>query len=307
MNAGLVNRLSAREHELLADRVPFVHATVVRAQIPASVHAGDGALILSDGSIEGFVGGQCTENAVRMAALNAIDNGESILLRVLPEDSAAFPETPGARVVVNPCQSGGALEIFLQPRLPGPLLYIVGRSPIAEAVAEQCGALGFVVRRDDDERGPEGATAVLLSSHGGDEARMIRSALDAGVGYIGLVASRRRGAAVLAELELVAAERARIRSPAGLDIGARNPPEVALSILAEIIKAIRTEGLAGWRTTEPASAASRGSAEAIDPVCGMTVQIGPTTAHLAVAGRDYWFCGPGCRARYATTAETTGS
>jgi xanthine dehydrogenase accessory factor len=238
--------LSARESQLLADRVPFVHATVVRAQIPTSVHAGDGAIILRDGSIEGFVGGHCAESAVRNAALDAIGNGESILLRVLPEGAAEFPETVGAQVVVNHCHSGGALEIFLQPRLPGPLLYILGRSPIAEAVARQSEALGFVVRRDDDEHGPDGATAVLVSSHGGDEAGMIRAALDAGVGYIGLVASRKRGAAVLSEMTLTDKERDRIRTPAGLDIGARNAPEVALSIVAEIVKAIRTEGLTTW-------------------------------------------------------------
>lgn len=299
MTVGLA-RLSARESELLADRVPFVHATVVRAQIPASVHAGDGALILSDGSIEGFVGGQCTQSAVRVAALHAIGNGESILLRVLPEGEAGFPETPGARVVVNPCLSGGALEIFLQPRLPGPLLHVVGRSPIAEAVAEQCGALGFVVRRDDDERGPDGATAVLVSSHGGDEAGVIRAALDAGVGYVGLVASRGRGAAVLDEMGLTDAERARVHSPAGLDIGARNAPEVALSILAEIIRAIRTEGLPIWRATEPEPPPVE---EAVDPVCGMTVHIGPETPHLVVGDEDHWFCGPGCRDRYAETAS----
>jgi xanthine dehydrogenase accessory factor len=300
--------LSARESQLLADRVPFVHATVVRAQIPASVHAGDGAIILRDGSIEGFVGGQCTESAVRMAALNAIGNGESILLRVLPEGGAEFPETPGARVVVNPCHSGGALEIFLQPRLPGPLLFILGRSPIAEAVAQQSEALGFVIRREDDEHGYEGATAVLVSSHGGDEAGMIRAALDAGVGYVGLVASRRRGAVVLAELELTDAERGRIHSPAGLDIGARNAPEVALSILAEIIKVIRTEGLTTWQVAESeaeSAAADRPAqaVEAIDPVCGMTVRIGPATPHLTVGDYDHWFCGNGCRDRYAKTVK----
>jgi xanthine dehydrogenase accessory factor len=301
-------RLSTRQNKLVADRVPFVLATVVRAQIPASAHAGDGAIILSDGSIEGFVGGQCTENAVRVAALGAIQDGQSVLLRVLPEDGTEFPEAPGARVVVNPCLSGGALEIFLQPRLPEPLLHVVGRSPIADAVAEQCEALGFVVRDADDVLGPSGATAVVVSTHGGDEIGAIRAALDAGVGYVGLVASRRRGSAILDEMALTDAERARVHSPAGLDIGARNAPEIALSILAEIIQAIRTEGLtaptadAGSPPVVPVARA----AEAVDPVCGMTVLTGPDTPHLVVRGEEHWFCGPGCRDRYAQTAKVEG-
>ncbi len=103
--------------ELTDSRVPFVRATVVRAQEPSSAHAGDRAIILADGSIEGFVGGHCAASSVRSAALGTLGSGESLLLRVLPEDEG-FPETPGASVVVNPCLSGGALEIYLEPLLP---------------------------------------------------------------------------------------------------------------------------------------------------------------------------------------------
>ncbi len=127
MTAGM----SARMSELVAGGVPFAQATVVRVQSPTSVHAGDAAVILPDGSIEGFVGGHCTENSVRMAALDALDSGKSVLLRVLPEGEVAFPESEGARVVVNPCLSGGALEIFIQPQLPAPVIWVRGHSPIA--------------------------------------------------------------------------------------------------------------------------------------------------------------------------------
>src|ERR1700712_655578 len=113
-----VQRINARMSELLTQRVPFVHATVVRAQDPTSARAGDAAIVLADGTIEGFVGGQCAEGSVRSAALGALADGKTVLLRVLPDDAGSFPESPGAQVVVNPCLSGGAMEIFLEPLLP---------------------------------------------------------------------------------------------------------------------------------------------------------------------------------------------
>ncbi|SEE83463.1 XdhC family protein [Jiangella alba] len=291
----MTTAIDDRAGELLAGRIPFVHATVVRAQVPASARAGDDAIILADGSIEGFVGGQCTESSVRAAALGAMRDGESVLLRVLPENAGEFPEAPGARVVVNPCLSGGAMEIFLQPRLPRPLVQVVGGSPIAAALVELGAPLGFDVVR---EAPPLPPAAVVIASHGGDEPAAIRAALDAGVGWIGLVASPRRGAGVLAELTLTEEERARISTPAGLDIGARTAAEIALSILAEIVREARAGRLP---VAEPGEAPAR-PGEAVDPVCGMTVLVGPDTPHLVVDGEDVWFCGPGCRDRYARTA-----
>ena len=285
--------IAERMKKLAADRVPFVHAVVVRAQVPTSVRPGDDAIVLPDGTIEGFVGGQCAEHSVRTAALSTLRDGRSLLLRVLPEGEQDFPESPGAQVVVNPCLSGGALEIFLQPLLPPPVVWVVGDTPIAKALAELAGPLDFAVRGTGDAQGPDGATAVVVCSHGRDEPPAIRAALEAGVGYVGLVASRRRGEAVLAGMGLTEEERRRVRTPVGLDIGARTAPEIALSILAEIVAEIRTKGLGPARPTAPAAA------EAVDPVCGMSVMPGPGTPHLSVGGEEVWFCGIGCRDRYA--------
>ena len=116
--------MTDRAQQLLRARMPFVHATVVRAQHPTSAHPGDEAILLADGTIEGFVGGECAQNSVRKAALGALQAGESVLLRVLPDGDVHFPEAPGACVVVNPCLSGGALEIFLTPQVPAPLMRI---------------------------------------------------------------------------------------------------------------------------------------------------------------------------------------
>ncbi len=282
--------ISERARELLATRTPFVHATVVRAQPPTSCYPGDEAILLADGTIEGFVGGQCAQNSVRKAALAVLQAGESVLLRVLPNGDVHFPEAPGACVVVNPCLSGGSLEIFLTPQLPAPLIRVYGATPIAEALAQLGGVLGYDVRRDTD---PADATAVVIASHGGPEAEIIRAALDNGVPYIGLVASRIRGASILDSLDLSEAERARVHTPVGLPIGAKTPAEIAVSIAAELIAGIRGGSLSR------AVAVEGGPREAVDPVCGMTVTIGPATEHLQLADADYWFCGPGCRAAFA--------
>jgi xanthine dehydrogenase accessory factor len=281
--------ISERAQQLLAARTPFVRATVVRAEPPTSAYPGDEAILLADGTIEGFVGGQCAQNSVRKAALGALQAGESVLLRVLPDGDVHFPEAPGACVVVNPCLSGGSLEIFLTPQLPAPLIRVYGTTPIAEALIQLCGVLGYDARR---ETNLADTTAVVIASHGGPEAEIVRAAQDNGVGYIGLVASKVRGASILNELELSEAERARIHTPVGLAIGAKTPAEIAVSIAAELIAALRDGSL---KRTVPVGLPQ----QAVDPVCGMTVTVGPTTEHLQLAGTDYWFCGPGCRTAFA--------
>jgi xanthine dehydrogenase accessory factor len=351
--------IAERARTLTEQRRPFVHATVVRAQEPTSARAGDAAVILDDGSIEGFVGGQCAESSVRSAALDTLRDGQTMLLRVLPDSSAGFPETPGALVVVNPCHSGGAIEIFLRPVLPAPVLRLVGNTPIGDAVAALAGFLEFEVIRGE---GFAGATVAVVAGLGRGEETAIRQALDAGVGFIALVASRRRGVAVLDGLRLTDEERAQVHTPAGIDIGARTPQEIALSIMAEVVRAVRVDGLApspagsssaglpsagssvgspsagpvgsgsggpspvgdsptahlsagrpsaGSPTGGPPagpllvglpSSAGRSRAEplrataplpltAIDPICGMTVVIGPE----AITAQDHYFCGVGCR------------
>ena len=126
--------LAARAAELEAARVPFAHATVVRAQHPTSAHAGDTAIVHPDGEIVGFVGGTCAEESVRLYGLRVLQTGEPVLLRVTPGDPSTVEED-GAVTVANPCVSGGALEIFLQPRRPAPRVLVVGDTPVAQALA----------------------------------------------------------------------------------------------------------------------------------------------------------------------------
>jgi xanthine dehydrogenase accessory factor len=235
----LANRVSALE----AERVPFVQATVVRAGRPASVRAGATALVLGDGTIDGFIGGHCAEPSVRLHALRALETGDALLLRIEPGDGDRPAAIEGAVTVHNPCLSGGTLEIFLEPHMPPARMHVVGQTPIAQALGALGRSLGYdvVAHQDADFEPTDNDAAVIVASHGRDELTALATALEIGVPYVGLVASRRRGEAVVAELEVSDDDRARVHTPAGLDIGARTPEEIALSILAEIVASRRPQ------------------------------------------------------------------
>jgi xanthine dehydrogenase accessory factor len=286
--------IAKHAEQLLADREPFVHATVVRASRPTSVRPGDSAIVRADGTIEGFVGGACAQESVRLYAARALETDEALLLRLVPgaegEDASESDEPAGVVVAHNPCLSGGSLEIFLDPQLPAPRVLIGGDTPIARALEEVARAAGYAVQRGapgDTEPGPQDA-AVIVASHGNDEEGALVRALEAGVGYVGLVASAKRGAEVCASLDVPDALRGRIHTPAGLDIGARKPADVAIAILAELV---------GERTTTPPAPVR--TATAVDPVCGMEIVASDATLHLDVGGERVYFCCEGCRATYA--------
>ena len=291
--------LEARAAALRDQRVPFVLARVVRAEKPTSAKPGDQAIVFGDGTIEGFVGGTCAESTVRAQSLRLLDSGEPLLLRITPEPEAEPPGGQGVLSVHNPCLSGGTVEIFLEPELPAPLLRVHGATPIAAALAGLAERMGYQVVGDDDQTQPvpAGAAAVVVASHGRDEEEALVAALTAGASYVGLVASRKRGEAVVASLDVDEALRARVHTPCGLDIGARTPDEVALSILAEIVaerrrpsgRTVPDEG----STAEPLEAAAEPET-ALDPVCGMTVAAVDASLHLDHDGARYWFCGSGC-------------
>ncbi|MGH9073568.1 MAG: XdhC family protein, partial [Acidimicrobiales bacterium] len=140
----------ARAEELRSGRVPFVTATVVQAARPTSAKPGDAALVLGDGTMVGFVGGDCARASVQVQALSVLESGEPLLLRIDPDEPVGGPvreAEPGAGTVTvhNPCLSGGMLEVFLEPVLPPPLVIVHGDAPIARAVADLAARLGFAV------------------------------------------------------------------------------------------------------------------------------------------------------------------
>jgi xanthine dehydrogenase accessory factor len=257
----------AEAGRLAAEGTPFALATVVNVERPASARRGDHAVITPDGVLRGWVGGACTESTVVREALAALADGEARVTRVQ-----------------GGCESEGTIEVLVEPQLPAPLLAVIGDSPSARSLAELARTIGW---RVSAELG-QGADAVVVASMGQADENTLEVALAGEAGYVGLVASAKRGSAVLAELRsrgLDEESLARIRCPAGLDLGPSSQEEIAVAILAELV---------AWRHTKPASATEL--VEAVDPVCGMTVAIagaGETAVH---EGRTYYFCGAGCRA-----------
>jgi xanthine dehydrogenase accessory factor len=280
--------LDERATELRNGRVPYVHCRVVLAEPPTSAKPGAEALVLPDGTIEGFVGGSCAESTVRAQGLAMLDTGESMLLRITPEPE---PHQRGKLVVHNPCLSGGTLEIFMEPVLPSPSIVVVGSAPVAEALRGLAAHFGWDVTTPChlSAESLAGVTALVVASHGRDEESALTAALAGDVPYIGLVASRKRGAAVIGSLD-GEADPSRIHSPAGLDIGAHTPDEIALSIMGEIVS-LRPRP-SGRSIAEAMS--SSPPEQAIDPVCGMSVLMVDDSLHLDLDDERFWFCGSGC-------------
>jgi xanthine dehydrogenase accessory factor len=314
-------------------QAPFVAATVVRAQSPTSVRAGDSAIVRPDGAIEGFVGGTCAEASVRLYSLRAMESGEPVLLRILPGAAEGQPEAEeGSVTVKNPCLSGGALEVFLEPHLPAPTMRVAGSAPIAVALADLAGRVGYAVEsgQADLARPTPDDAAVVVASHGHDEERVLTEALRSGVPYVALVASEVRGQAVRESLDVSEEERARLHTPAGLEIGAETPEEIALAILAEVV-ALRPAGVSGRvprpaagmdterdrpALTTPADPPAPAEAPqpvviatetAIDPVCGMEVAVSEASIHLERDGDLFYFCSEGCRDTFSAQGVPDGA
>ena len=301
--------LLARAARLAERGEPFVLATVVRRTPPSSARPGNKALVEGDGALHGWLGGSCIEPVVRREAADALESGDPRLLVFAPDPDRI--ERPGVRAHPMTCHSGGTVEVYLEPELPAPLLCLFGDSPVSRALAEMAGPLGWRVRAvggvDElealDVDGPQGAPrryAVVATMGEWDEAAVER-ALAEGFGYVGMVGSPRRAAEVRRTLGL-APDDDRLVSPAGLDVGARAPAEIAVTILAEILQrrsrpdapepaagdAAHTEG------TRPSGAAG----VATDPVCGMEVAVDEAAATARHEEVTYHFCADGCRRRF---------
>ncbi|HEV8675558.1 MAG TPA: XdhC family protein [Methylomirabilota bacterium] len=286
----------ARAHELAQRGEPFALATVVRCERPTSAKPGARALIRADGRVSGWIGGSCAEPTVVREALAALREGQPRLV-ALVGDGAVVERREGVRELPMTCHSGGTLEIYIEPVLPKPQLVLIGAGPVVETLARLATAVSFgvvaVEHAEDLGRLVVPPRAfVVVATHGRFDEDALEWALGSAAPYVSLVASPKRAKAVIEVLvgRGVAAERlGRLKAPAGLDLGAVTPEEIAVSILAEIVLVSRRE---------PASAASaEASAEsmATDPVCGMAVEIASARHTTDLAGRPVYFCGAGCQ------------
>ena len=306
---------------------PFVLATVVRIEKPTSAKPGAKAIITQDGALSGWVGGSCTEPSVKKEAVKALQEGTPRLLRLCPPEKMSDREQFGVSEMKITCMSGGTLEIYLEPYLVQPHLLVVGHQALAEALVTQAKSLDYAVTVVAENPGPEQFTQAdrvipgldfgqveftpntyaVIASHGNYDELALEAVLPSKAAYVALVASKKRSEAILAYLQQdqVPQEQIdRIKYPAGLDIGALTPSEIALSILAEIIQVHR--GGHPLQMNEPVHQGEetpKEEAEAIDPVCGMTVEIGSTSLSATYQGQTYYFCSAGCQRKFTTQPE----
>ncbi|HTQ73217.1 MAG TPA: XdhC family protein [Burkholderiales bacterium] len=287
----------------------FAIVTVVRREPPSSAQVGDVALVTERGEYHGWTGGGCTRSSVLLEALRAIADGRPRLLSLSPEREGG--ERPGVVFLPMTCESGGTVEIYVEPVLPAARLVLFGGSPAVRVLARVAHAMGYrvdVVDPDADESAfpdaklhgsiatedlPRGAH-VLVATMGDKDVEAIEQALSRSPAYLGVIASSKRFALLREALLAKGLSREavdRIAAPAGLDIGARAPEEIAVSIMAQIVE---RRNASNARSPQ----AKEAPREAVDPVCGMSVAVAGARHTQEMLGVMYYFCCAGCRSTF---------
>jgi xanthine dehydrogenase accessory factor len=283
----------------------FVLATVVWREGPSSGRHGSRAIVTRDGDVIGWIGGACAEPVLIREAQQALDEQRPHLLAL--GGSEQFGDVPqGMTAIAISCQSEGALQIFIEPVIPVPHLVVVGRSPMARTLCQLARDLDWNAELiDGPDFSPEAVGAhsvVIVATQGHGDEDVLEHALRATPTYLGVVGSARRGEALrgyLADRGFAPDVLESIRVPVGLDLGPTSHREVAVAVLAELVELRAAGGLRG--PSEPQAAPA---AEAIDPICGMTV-VADDTSHPLVRGADtYYFCCVGCHDRFEQESET---
>ena len=304
--------------DLRRRRQPFAMATVVRAERPTSSKPGDKAIISPNGTLTGWIGGSCAHDIVVRNALESLEQGTPRFL-TLSSASPSGVQRQGVIDVPMQCYSGGVLDVFIEPNLPRPQMVIVGYETVARALVRISKTLQFHVTVVDPlatrESVPEaddvvqelnlsalplgGESFIVIATHGRYDEEALEQAAQTEASYIALVSSPRRGGVILGQLRergLPESALSRIKSPAGLDIGAEGAEEIALSIVAEIVR----ERRAGRLRKTPAETAIAPAVDgaptvAVDPICQMTVAIADARYSAEHDGRRYYFCCQHCQ------------
>lgn len=270
---------------------PFVLATVVAYKSPQSAKPGSKAIIKPDGTMIGWIGGGCVQPIVLREAKAALQTGQPKLLTISPD--AERDDWKGAESFRMTCDGGGSLEIYLEPVLPKPQLLIVGSSPVAEIVAQLGALLDFkVIAADTDFASVRDQinenSYVVVATMGNQDEEGLLAVIGSRPKYLGLVASKKKSQALFEYARTngaTAEDVAAITCPAGVDIGSETLPEIALSVAAELTRVRR----ASAERPEPETQT------AVDPICGMTVDVENAKYTSVVDGQTFYFCCLRCK------------
>jgi xanthine dehydrogenase accessory factor len=330
-----------KAQELKAEGTAFVLATVVRAESPTSAKPGAKAIVTAQGELIGWIGGGCAQPAVLDTAKKALKDGQSRLIRVSPNKGGNVEE--GIIDFGMTCHSGGTLDIFIDPVIARPALLIIGASPVAQTLSALAHRAGFAVHvafpDADAEMFPDAVQIIdglaltplaqrvppflVVATQGKRDEAGLEAALQLGSPYVAFVASARKADKLKSNLKAGGLDPARVDAicaPAGVEIGAVTPEEIAVSVLAGLIQAYRggmpvasaeasgsvaakaTGGCCASDAEVAAPAAQAGcGGEAgspttgVDPVCGMQVEIEGAAFVATHEGQSYWFCCRGCQ------------
>ena len=314
----LLKNVMEQALELQSKGEPFVLATVVAYKRPQSAKPGSKAIIRQDGTSSGWVGGGCVQPIVLREAKKVLEQGKSKLIIISPDSNHQGWE--GVQEYLMACQGGGSLEIYLEPMLPKPTLWIFGHSPVAQVLAHIGKILDYNVSvadplaskenfsdadaivTDIDEAksriAPDSFVVVATMGDGDEEALSMVAGISAA--YIGFVASREKSANLFRYLQdkgVKEADLKRIKSPAGLELGAESLPEIAFSVMAEIIQ-LRKKQKASAVVKEKSRSEMpvlQVQSEATDPICGMKVDIAAAKYSSKYETKTIYFCCLRCK------------
>jgi xanthine dehydrogenase accessory factor len=341
----MTDDIFATAAHLRADRTPFVMATVVASYPPQSVRPGAKAIVHADGTIDGWVGGGCVRPVVLQESADALADGRPRLVRMNVGPNAAGETDPmrhgDVREYPMTCQGEGGIEIYLEPVLAAPRLVLLGHTPVVQSLARLGAELGFEivvgsaavpadlvptgvrVSADMGEAlvGADATTWVVVGTMGAGDEEALAAAAASDAAYVGLVASRKKARQLIEYVREtgVPAERlARVKYPAGLDLGGMSAAEIALSVLAEIVQRRYGKASPVVQSESPTQSAAtpvsleRGSGTRpkrtpfpIDPTCGLPVDPATAKHTIVEADRTLYFCCSHCKAKYVRLQSTS--
>src|SRR5918993_4224921 len=297
-----------RAGELAQAERPFAVVTVVRTEPSTSACTGNRAIVFPDGGMEGWVGGGCIQPTAQQEGLATLEDGEPRLVRITPDTAVSQHNVRMARMT---CASEGTADLYVEPFLPRPTLIVAGDSPVAATLAAIAPPLGFrLLTMEATTRLTPGEVPypqdswMVVATFGEFDEDATEAGIRLGLPYVVLVASARRAEQVLSGVRqrgLEEGELAVVRSPAGLPLGTRGQEGISLSVMAEI-SSLRAESRPSFSSVQEREPAGKLDT-ALDPVCGMAVEVASARHVVEHGGRRYYFCSSGCKRTFEQEPE----